>query len=194
MKKLTRDDLYTLEIYAKIRAEFRDKVMAHKKNRQLPVGPNATLYFEDKLTIQYQVQEMLRVERIFEPEEIQGELDAYNPLIPDGTNWKATFMIEFDDPDERRQQLSRLIGIETCVWIKIDNLDRIMPVADEDLDRTTEDKTSSVHFLRFEFNREAITALKEGASLSAGINHSAYQYTVEPVPDNIRRALLNDLN
>ncbi|MBI4005291.1 MAG: DUF3501 family protein [Gammaproteobacteria bacterium] len=194
MKKITRNNLYTLEKYAEIRREFRDKILVHKKNRQLPIGPNATLYFEDELTIQYQVQEMLRVERIFEPDEIQGELDAYNPLIPDGTNWKATFMIEFDDPDERKQQLSRLIGIETCVWIKVDDLDRIMPIADEDMDRTTEDKTSSVHFLRFNINTETIAALKRGASLSAGIHHSAYQYTVDPVPDNIRQSLLNDLN
>ncbi|MBM2830214.1 MAG: hypothetical protein HW411_1004 [Gammaproteobacteria bacterium] len=194
MHKFTRADLYTLEKYAEIRGEFRDKVMTHKKNRQLPIGPNATLYFEDALTMQYQIQEMLRVERIFEPKGIQEELDAYNPLIPDGTNWKATFMIEFDDEDERRQQLARLIDIESCVWMKIDKFDPVIPVADEDMDRTTEDKTSSVHFLRFELNKEMITALKRGASLSAGINHAAYQYTVDPVPDNLRRSLLNDLS
>lgn len=194
MHKFTRADLYTLEKYAEIRGEFRDKVMAHKKNRQLPIGPNATLYFEDALTMQYQIQEMLRVERIFEPKGIQEELDAYNPLIPDGTNWKATFMIEFDDENERRQQLARLIDIESCVWMKIDKFDPVIPVADEDMDRTTEDKTSSVHFLRFELNKEMITALKRGASLSAGINHAAYQYTVDPVPDNLRRPLLNDLS
>lgn len=194
MHKFTRADLYTLEKYAEIRGEFRDKVMTHKKNRQLPIGPNATLYFEDALTMQYQIQEMLRVEHIFEPKGIQEELDAYNPLIPDGTNWKATFMIEFDDEDERRQQLARLIDIESCVWMKIDKFDPVIPVADEDMDRTTEDKTSSVHFLRFELNKEMITALKRGASLSAGINHAAYQYTVDPVPDNLRRSLLNDLS
>ena len=194
MHKFARADLYTLEKYAEIRGEFRDKVMTHKKNRQLPIGPNATLYFEDALTMQYQIQEMLRVERIFEPKGIQEELDAYNPLIPDGTNWKATFMIEFDDEDERRQQLARLIDIESCVWMKIDKFDPVIPVADEDMDRTTEDKTSSVHFLRFELNKEMITALKRGASLSAGINHAAYQYTVDPVPDNLRQSLLNDLS
>jgi len=194
MHKFARADLYILEKYAEIRGEFRDKVMTHKKNRQLPIGPNATLYFEDALTMQYQIQEMLRVERIFEPKGIQEELDAYNPLIPDGTNWKATFMIEFDDEDERRQQLARLIDIESCVWMKIDKFDPVIPVADEDMDRTTEDKTSSVHFLRFELNKEMITALKRGASLSAGINHAAYQYTVDTVPDNLRRSLLNDLS
>lgn len=192
--KVTRDDLYSLEKYTEIRGQFREKVMTHKKSRQLPVGPHATLYFEDALTMQYQIQEMLRTERIFEPDGIQEELDAYNPLIPDGANWKATFMIEIDDPDERGQQLSRMIDIESCIWMKIGKFDRIIPIADEDMDRATEDKTSSVHFLRFELSGEMITDLKRGASLSAGIDHAAYQHTVDPVPDNIRQSLLNDLD
>lgn len=194
MQKLTREDLFTLEKYAEVRRDFKDRVINHKKNRQLPIGPNTTLYFEDALTIQYQIQEMLRVERIFEPAGIQDELDAYNPLIPDGKNWKATFMIEYDDEAERKKQLARMIGIEKTIWMKIDGFDRIIPVANEDLERTTEEKTSSVHFLRFELTDEMIHALKNGASLSAGIDHQAYQYSVEPVPENTRSALIQDLD
>ena len=149
MNKLTRDDLFSLEKYAEVRPEFRARVMAHKKNRQLPVGPNATLYFEDQLTMHYQVQEMLRAERIFEAEGIQEELDAYNPLIPDGNNWKATFMVEFPDEEERKVQLQRLIGVERHVWAQVADFARVTPIADEDLERETEEKTSSVHFMRF---------------------------------------------
>ncbi len=194
MLKLTRDMLLSLEKYAEARKVFRDKVIKHKKNRHLPIGPNATLYFEDALTMQYQIQEMLRVERIFEAGGIQEELDAYNPLIPDGKNWKATFMIEFDDEAERRKQLTRMINIETAVWIKVDDMERVIPVADEDMDRTTEGKTSSVHFLRFELTDKMINALKQGASLSAGIDHDAYRHTVDPVPENICLSLIRDLD
>ena len=194
MQKLTRESLYTLEKYAEIRREFRDKVMAHKKNRQLAVGPNATLYFEDALTIQYQIQEMLRIERIFEAVGIREELDAYNPLIPDGGNWKATFMLEYEDETERKKQLARLIGIEKKIWVRINDYEKIIPIADEDLERTDAQKTSSVHFLRFELTKEMISALKLGASLAAGIDHEAYTYKVDPVPENIRRSLLEDLD
>ena len=149
MEKLTRESLYSLEEYSGLRNDFRQKVMAHKENRRLPLGTNATLYFEDRLTMQYQVQEMLRIERIFEAEGIQEELDAYNPLIPDGSNWKATFMVEFPDIDERRAMLQRLVGIENKVWMQVGDGERIVPIADEDLERADEDKTSAVHLMRF---------------------------------------------
>lgn len=194
MEKLNRESLYSLEKYAGVRKEFRQKVIDHKKNRQLAIGPNATLYFEDRLTMQYQVQEMLRVERIFEADAIQEELDAYNPLIPDGKNWKATFMIEFPDEKQRRIELARMTGIETKVWMQVSGHDRITPVADEDMERSTPDKTSSVHFLRFELTDDMIDALGNGAALSAGIDHEAYRYAVEPVPDHIRQSLLNNLD
>ncbi|MBI2994934.1 MAG: DUF3501 family protein, partial [Gammaproteobacteria bacterium] len=169
MEKLTRGDLYSLEKYSDLRPQFRATVMAHKTHRRLPIGPHATLYFEDRLTIHYQVQEMLRAERIFEAEGIQEELAAYNPMIPDGANWKATFMLEYEDAVQRQQELARLIGVERRVWLQIGGFERITPIADEDLKRDDEDKTSSVHFLRFELGAEMIRALKSGARLSAGI-------------------------
>jgi hypothetical protein len=194
MRKITRDNLHSLEQYDMIRGEYRKRVMSHKLDRRLPVGPNATLYFEDTMTIQYQIQEMLRIERIFEADAIQEELDAYNPLIPDGSNWKATFMIEYADEKERRRQLGKMQGIETAVWLRVGSGEKIVPVADEDLQRTEEDKTSSVHFLRFELTADMISALRNGAPLVAGIDHPAYRYTVDPVPENIRQALLADLD
>ena len=194
MQKLTRDKLYSLEKYDTIRKDCRNQVMAHKQNRRLPIGPNAALYFEDTLTIQYQVQEMLRIECIFEAEAIQDELDAYNPLIPDGCNWKATFMIEIGDEAERRRQLAKMMGIETAVWLRVGKGEKIVPIADEDLERTEEDKTSSVHFLRFELTADMIGDLRKGAPLAAGIDHPAYRHTVDPVPENIRQALLADLD
>jgi hypothetical protein len=193
MNKLSRDRLYSLEEYAQRRGEFRAKVMAHKKNRKLALGANATLYFEDALTMQYQVQEMLRIERIFEAEGIQEELDAYNPLIPDGSNWKATFMMEYPDPEERRVKLAGLIGIEDKVWVQVADFDRVYAIADEDLDRADEEKTSSVHFLRFELSPEMVQAVKFGAAVSAGIEHPNYTETAEPIPANIRDALAADL-
>lgn len=194
MQKLTREDLYPLEKYAEIRAQFRAEVMEHKKNRQVAIGPNATLYFEDRLVMQYQVQEMLRAERIFEPAGIQEELDAYNPLIPDGTNWKATFMVEYPDVEERKQALARLIGVEDRVWVKVQGFEPVRPVADEDLERETEEKTSSVHFLRFELTPEMIAAAKEGAPIAMGIDHEHYGHTVDPVPENVRASLVGDLD
>ena len=194
MEKLTRESLYSLEQYSGLRDKFRDDVMAHKRNRRVALGPNASLYFEDRMTMQYQVQEMLRIERIFEADGIQEELDAYNPLIPDGSNWKATFMVEFPDIDERKAMLQQLVGIEDKVWLQIGDLGRIAPIADEDLDRADEEKTSAVHFLRFELSAEQVQALKDGAPLAAGIDHENYQVEINPVADNIRQSLLEDLD
>ncbi len=192
--QLTRDDLYSLEEYARIRPDFRARVMEHKKNRQVALGPHATLYFEDRLTMQYQVQEMLRIERIFEPEGIRDELDAYNPLIPDGGNWKATFMIEYPDPEERRAALARLIGIEKRVWVQVADFEQVFPIANEDLERETEEKTSSVHFLRFELPPEMRQALKGGAALAVGVDHPQYSYEVRNVPAAVRESLVADLD
>jgi hypothetical protein len=194
MEKLTRESLYSLEQYSDLRDKFRDDVMAHKRNRRVALGTNASLYFEDRMTMQYQVQEMLRIERIFEADGIQEELDAYNPLIPDGSNWKATFMVEFPDIDERKAMLQQLLGVEDKVWLKVGDLDRIEPIADEDLDRADEEKTSAVHFLRFELSAEQVRALKDGAPLAAGIDHENYQVEINPVDDNIRQSLLEDLD
>jgi len=194
MQKLSRDDLFSLEQYAETRSAFREKVLEHKKNRRLDLGTNAALYFEDRLTMQYQVQEMLRIERIFEADGINEELEAYNPLIPDGSNWKATFMVEFPEEEERRVMLTRLIGIEDLVYVHVADFDRVYAVADEDLERADADKTSAVHFLRFELPPEQAAALKGGASLIAGIDHDSYQVEISPVPANIRESLVNDLD
>lgn len=194
MDKLTRNDLYSLEQYSEMRTDFRERVMQHKKNRTLPVGPNATLYFEDRLTIQYQIQEILRVEKIFEAAAIEEELAAYNPLIPDGRNWKATFMLEFPDPEERRRRLAELVGVEDVTWVRINGHDAVRPIADEDLERDTADKTSSVHFLRFELQVPMIESLQAGASIAVGIEHSNYRHRVESVPAPVREALIADLD
>lgn len=194
MKKLTRDDLWSLEEYAAKRNEFRAEVMAHKKNRQAHVGPNATLYFEDRTVMQYQIQEMLRVERIFEAEGIQEELDTYNPMIPDGRNWKATFMLEYGDVDERQEALAKMVGIEDVTWVQVVDFDRVYAIADEDLERETEEKTSSVHFLRFELTADMAKAVKAGAAISVGIDHESYRHAAEPLPDNIRDSLAADLD
>ena len=193
MDKLTRSDLYSLEQYAENRTEIRTQVMQHKKNRIVHVGPSATIYFEDRQTIQYQIQEMLRVERIFEASGIEEELDAYNPLIPDGSNWKATFMIEEPDVDRRRELLSELVGIEDRVWVRVDGNEQVFAIADEDLERETESKTSSVHFLRFELSDKMVADLGQGAALGIGIAHRNYSHEVEPVAASIRDALMADL-
>jgi hypothetical protein len=193
MEKLTRGDLYSLEKYAELRPQFRARVLAHKADRKLPIGPSATLYFEDRLTIQYQVQEMLRAEKIFEASGIEDELAAYNPLIPDGSNWKATLMIEEVDIEKRRLLLGRLIGIEDRVWVKVGSHERVYAVADEDLERDTEEKTSSVHFLRFEMSPAMINDARNGAELGFGIDHAGYTHQVAPVPEHVREALLADL-
>ena len=192
--KLARADLYTLEKYAEIRNEFRARVMAHKKSRRLPLGLNATLYFEDRLTIHYQVQEMLRIEKIFERADIEEELAAYNPLIPDGHNWKATFMLEYDDRAERGEMLTRLVGIEDCVWMRVGAGAIIVPICDEDMERETETRTSSVHFMRFELSPEDITAVGQGAEISAGISHQEYNFQISPIPAAIRQSLGADID
>ena len=194
MNKLSRDDLYSLEQYAEARPAFREKVLAHKRDRRLDLGTNAALYFEDRLTMQYQVQEMLRIERIFEVDGINEELEAYNPLIPDGSNWKATFMVEFPEVEERRAMLSQLLGIEDRVYVQIADFDRVFAIADEDLERDDGTKTSAVHFMRFELTPEQVAALKSGASLIAGIDHENYHVEVSPVAENIRASLINDLD
>ena len=191
---LTRESLYSLEKYSELRNQFRQKVMEHKRNRRLMLGTNATLYFEDQMTMQYQVQEMLRIEKIFEADAIQEELDAYNPLIPDGSNWKATFMVEFPDAVERKAMLTRLIGVENKTWLQVGDLPKILPIADEDLERSDDEKTSAVHFLRFELTEEQVQQLKDGAELAAGIDHDVYQVEIRPVAENIRLSLLNDLD
>ena len=194
MTHLSHEDLYSLEDYARIRSEFRARVIEHKKRRRLPIGPHAALYFEDELTMQYQIQEMLRIERIFEPDGIQDELDVYNPLIPDGMNWKATFMMEYNDVEQRKVALSRLIGIESHIWVQAEGFDKVRPVANEDLERTTEDKTSSVHFLRFELSQAMVDALKGGAGLSAGVDHPHYDYRVDELPVPVLESLVGDLH
>jgi hypothetical protein len=193
-KKLTRASLYPLEKYAEIRPQFRAKVMEHKRNRNIQLGDHVTLHFEDALTMQYQVQEMLRVERIFEAAGIEEELQTYNPLIPDGSNLKATFMIEYPEVEQRKQALARLIGIEDKVWVQIDGFEPVYAIADEDLDRETEDKTSSVHFLRFEFSSEQRAAAKSGAEINIGIDHDDYRVRIAPLPAAQRDALAADLD
>ena len=193
MKKLTHEDLMGLEVYARSRLAFREKVMAHKKNRRVALGDHASLYFEDVLTMQYQVQEMLRAEKIFEPNGIQDELDVYNALIPDGSNWKATFMIEYHDVEERKQALAKMCGIDKKIWVRVGDNDPVNPITNEDLERETEDKTSAVHFMRFELTPEMVKQAKSGAKISMGVDHAFYQQSVDPLPENIRQALVKDL-
>jgi len=194
MRKLNESDLLSLERYSRERNDFRARVIAHKRNRQVAIGPNTMWLFEDRLTVQYQVQEMLRTERIFEAEGIAEELAAYNPLIPDGRNWKATLLIEYPDEEVRRVQLERLKGIEDRCYVQIAGFDRLYAIADEDLERENDVKTSAVHFLRFELSDGMAEALKSGAALSAGIDHPAYQHVLESVPVNLRTSLLADLD
>lgn len=193
MSKLTKADLFSLEQYAERRQEFRAKVMEHKKSRQLALDQHARLYFEDKLTIQYQIQEMLRIEKIFEAAGIEEELEAYNPLIPDGSNWKATFMLEYDDPDLRKAELQKLVGIEDNVWMQVGDFEPVHAIADEDLDRSDDDKTSSVHFLRFELTPSMVAAAKDRLQIKAGIDHPNYKTNSITVPENIRASLVADL-
>lgn len=193
MPKISRESLMTLEAYAKARQEFRSRVIAHKKNRTIHLGNHFTLLFEDELTIRYQIQEMLRIEKIFDEEGILQELDAYNPLIPDRHKWKATMMIEYADPVERAGKLTTLIGIEDSVWIKAAGHMLVFAIADEDLDRKNEEKTSSIHFLRFEFSAEMIQSLHQGIASSVGVDHPTYQALIEVVNDVVRNTLLKDL-
>jgi hypothetical protein len=193
MDKLTPEDLYPLETYAKLRPEFRERVIEHKAHRRLGLGEHITLSFEDRLTMHYQIQEMLRAERIFEPADIRAELDAYNPLIPDGTNWKATLLIEYPGEDERRIALGRLRGVEDRVWVRIGTLDPVYAIADEDMDRANDAKTSAVHFLRFELPPAAIQALRAGAGVSAGVEHPELTVRVDSIPELLRESLIADL-
>ena len=194
MEKLTLDELWSLEQYAQCRSEFQQEVLNHKQARRLSIGPNVSLLFEDRITIRYQVQEMLRVERIFESQGIVEELAAYNPLIPDGMNWKATMLIQFDDVEARRIALRNMVGIEQRVWVQVDGFEPVYAIADEDLERSTEEKTSAVHFLRFELNSKMGQAVASGASLSAGIQHDAYQHTIPTVSSDIVYSLCADLS
>ena len=191
--KLRPEDLFSLEQYAKQRPELRPKVIAHKRSRTLQCGPNATWLFEDRLTVQYQVQEMLRIERIFESEGIADELAAYNPLIPDGSNWKATLLIEFPAIEERRIALAGLKGVEDRCWVQVAGHERVHAIADEDLERENEEKTSSVHFLRFELTPAMVAAAKGGADVAVGIDHENYCHAVEPIAPSMRDALVADL-
>ncbi len=183
----------SLEEYSQARADFRQKVLEHKKPRQIALGPNATLYFEDRLTLLYQIQEMLRIEKVFEADGINDELEAYNPLIPDGRNFKATFMIEYGDPVVRAAQLEKLLGIEDLVWMKIGDTDKVWSIADEDLERATEEKTSAVHFVRFQLNDEQAEALKAGAEWQIGVQHPVYTYEYA-IDGETRESLLQDLD
>jgi hypothetical protein len=193
MHKIARDSLLSLEAYARQRKEFRAKVMAHKRDRTVHLGAHVTLIFEDELTIRYQIQEMLRIERTFEEQGIQDELDVYNPLIPDGRNFKATMMIEYADAEERKHALSRLKGIEVRVWVQVEGCARVYAIADEDLERENEEKTSAVHFLRFELDDEMARALKYGVGLALGVDHPNYQAEVGAVAAGARVSLAQDL-
>jgi hypothetical protein len=193
VKKLTRKDLMSLEQYAADRVRLRNEVIAHKQVRNVQIGPNMTWCFEDYTTIRYQILEMLRAERIFESDGIQGELDAYNPLIPDGSNWKVTLLLEYPDPNERRVALETLIGVEDRCWIRVSEMERVFAIADEDMERANDEKTSAVHFLRFELSPSMVEAMKSGASLSIGVDHDNYRHLLGPVPSQIRDSLSLDL-
>ena len=194
MKKLSRQDLWSLEEYSERRIQFRNEVMAHKKNRQVALGDHARLYFEDPTTIRYQIQEMLRIEKIFEAAAIQEELDAYNPLIGDGSNWKATFMLEYADPDERAVALTQLLGIEDKVWVQVGDSSKVYAIADEDMDRENDVKTSAVHFMRFELSVAMVAELKTGAQLQMGVDHANYPMSVVTVTPEVSQSLASDLD
>jgi hypothetical protein len=194
VKKLLRADLLSLEQYAAERTRLRSEAIAHKQLRNVQVGPNMTWCFEDYTTIRYQVLEMLRAERIFEGAGIQGEIDAYNPLTPDGSNWKVTLLLEFTDPEERRLALEKLIAVEDRCWIRVSEMERVFAIADEDMERENADKTSAVHFLRFELSPSMVQAMKSGASLSIGVDHEQYRHLVSPLPAAIRDTLSRDLD
>ena len=193
MTKLKREDLMSLEEYAEKRADFRKKVLEHKKTRNVALGEHATLYFEDALTMQYQIQEMLRIEKIFEADAINEELEAYNPLVPDGSNWKATFMIEYGDAEERAKVLSTLGGVEDKVWVQVSGFDKVFAIADEDMDRNRGEKTSAVHFMRFELTADMSKAVKENKDISMGIDYDGFEQLVNPIAESSRASLMNDI-
>lgn len=191
--KLTRESLWNLESYAERRDEFRAQVLAEKKHRRISLGPHATLLFENFLTMKYQVQEMLRTERIFEAAGIEEEIAAYNPIIPDGTNWKATMLIEYPDEAERRVALARMPGVEDKVWVQVEGCNQTFAIANEDMERSTEEKTAAVHFLRFELDPSSIRALQQGAQIAMGIDHPELDYRIAAITDESRKSLLGDL-
>ena len=191
---LTRSDLWSLEEYAERREVFRAEVLEHKKTRRVLLGEHVLLLFEDETTIKYQIQEMLRIEKVFEATAIQDELDAYNPLIPDGDNWKCSLLIQYEDLDERKQRLSEMVGIEDKIWLQVGTEPRIYPIADEDMDRSRDEKTSSVHFLRYQLNPGQVATLRSGASISAGVEHDAYPLDGMVLGQDVRTMLLGDLN
>lgn len=190
--KLSHQDLWSLEEYDQRRQAFRADVMSHKKDRQLALNDNMRLYFEDRMTVQYQIQEMMRIERLFKKEEIQDELDAYNPLIPDGSNFKATFMIEFGDPVERKEALKQLRSVEKYLYLTVGQ-DRVSAIADEDLEREDDEKTSAVHFVRFELSPKMISAVKSGTPIGFIVDHPAAQVCMEAIPENVQKSLAGDL-
>ncbi|MDA0979096.1 MAG: DUF3501 family protein [Proteobacteria bacterium] len=192
-KMLERKDLWSLEDYASLRNEFRAEVLAHKKHRNILIGEHVLLTFEDEKTIRYQIQEMLRIEKVFEAAGIQEELDAYNPLIPDGDNWKCTMLIQYADVEERRQRLAELIGIEDRVWMQAGDTGKLYAIADEDMDRDNEEKTSSVHFLRFQLESEQIAAVKAGEPISIGIDHDNYPVSAVTLEADSRASLAADI-
>jgi len=194
MNKLTRDDLWSLEDYAQKRQEFRAQVLEHKKNRNLQLNDNARLLFEDALTLKYQIQEMLRIEKVFEAVGIQDELDAYNPLIPDGDNWKATFMIEYEDVEERKLRLQELKNVEDLVWMQVAGHDKVYAIADEDMERANEAKTSSVHFVRFQLTPEMVADARNGAAILAGCDLEGFKIGPLQIPNNIADSLRRDLS
>ena len=193
MPVIQRDSLMTLEAYAKARKEYRARVIPHKKARTVHLGEHITLMFEDELTMRYQIQEMLLSEKAFEEEAIRDELEVYNPLVPDGSNWKATMLLEYEDVDERRTALTQLKGVEDRVWVAVAGFAKIWAIADEDLPRENEVKTSAVHFLRFELEPAMVTALKRGAPLAIGVDHPAYRAEISPTDAATREALVADL-
>ena len=193
MTKLKREDLMSLEEYSGKRADFRKQVLEHKKARKVALGEHATLYFEDELTVRYQIQEMLRIEKIFEAEGIEEELGAYNPLIPDGSNWKATFMIEYGDAEERAKVLATLGGVEDKVWVQVDGFEKSYAIANEDMERSTDEKTSAVHFMRFELTADMSKAVKEGENILMGIDYDGFEQLVNPIPELSRISLMNDI-
>lgn len=191
--KLKQESLWTLEHYSKIRKDFRVEVLNHKKNRRVNLGDNITLIFEDEKTVRYQIQEMLRIEKTFDSSGVQDELEAYNPLIPDGKNFKCTMMIEYPDQNVRKEKLKSLKEIEHKVWVMVEGCDKVWSIADEDLERSNDEKTSAVHFLRFELNEDMVSALKYGVSMAIGVDHPEYSVAVDPIPTNIRTCLTGDL-
>lgn len=193
MPRIARESLLTLEAYDKERNDFRARVLAHKKVRTVHLGAHLTLQFEDELTVRYQIQEMLRIEKTFDEAGIMDELEAYNPLVPDGQNWKATLLLEYENVAERRQALARLQTVEDRVWVQVEGYPQVYAIADEDLERENAEKTSSVHFVRFEFTAAMIQALKGGEELAIGVDHPAYRALLDPVPEATRSALLADL-